>query len=212
MLSNISLFSSMSPEHLQVLEQFSTTRHYPKGVMLIMEGSENNQLFIIRSGKVSVFVNDEEGKQANLNYMGVGEHFGELSLLDGNPGSASVMTVTECELTTLSRNSFHEFLIDEPELSIRLIEELVGRIRALTDNVKNLALFDVYGRVIKTLMRLSNTEKCIENPKPTHQDIANMVGSSREMVSRIMKELVTGGYIEQGTNYINIKKPFPKHW
>lgn len=212
MLENVSLFTNLSQKQLQVLEQHSTTRRYPKGVMLMMEGNENSQLFIIRSGKVSVFVNDEEGNQANLNYMGAGEYFGELSLLDGKPCSASVVTVTECELSTLSRHNFRELLISEPELGIDLMEELVARIRFLTDNVKNLALLDVYGRVINALTRLSNDAKRIENPKPTHQDIANLVGSSREMVSRIMKELVTGGYIEQGSNYIQINKPFPKHW
>ena len=212
MLENINLFAKLSEKQLQALEKISNTRRYPKGAMLIMEGNDNNQLFIIRSGKVSVFVNDEEGKQANLNYMGAGEYFGELSLLDGKPGSATVATLTECELTTISQNNFRELLITEPEIALGLMAELVARIRTLTDNVKSLALLDVYGRITNALIRLSDDDQRIENPKLTHQDIANMVGSSREMVSRIMKELVVGGYIEQGSNFIQLKKPFPKHW
>jgi len=212
MLENVSIFANVPEKQLQELEKISVVRNYPKNTILFMEGDENNQLFIIQSGKVSVYVNGDDGKQVILNFMSDGEYFGELSLLDRKPRSASVMTVTDCRFMTISRANFQQFLEDNPVFSLNIMEGLVSKVRELTGNVKNLALLDVYGRVADVLTRLSDGDNCIANPKMTHQDIANMVGASREMVSRIMKELIVGGYIEQSSNAIQIKKEFPKGW
>lgn len=212
MLGKVSLFANIPQEQIEVLEALCVSRRYAKNTMLFMEGDENNQLFVIRSGKVSVFVQGEEGKQLILNYMSEGEYFGELSLIDSQPRSASIMTVTDCEFLTMSRDKFQEFISKSPELCMSLMQELAARIRQLTQSVKDLALLDVYGRVAHTLEKMCDEEKIIRDPKPTHQDIANMVGSSREMVSRIMKELIVGEYIEQRSDAIQIRKPLPKGW
>lgn len=212
MLGNVSLFASLPQALIDELEALCVSRRYAKNTVLFMEGDENNQLFVIRSGKVSVFLQGEEGKQLILNYMSEGEYFGELSLIDSQPRSASIMTVTDCEFLTLSREKFQEFVAKSPELSMKLMQELTGRIRKLTQSVKDLALLDVYGRVAHTLEKMCDEENAIRNPKPTHQDIANMVGSSREMVSRIMKELIVGEYIEQSSEAIYLRKPLPKGW
>jgi CRP/FNR family cyclic AMP-dependent transcriptional regulator len=135
-----------------------------------------------------------------------------LSLLDGQPRSASVITLSDCEVLMLPKASVHELMREYPDFALMMLTELTRRVRELTDSVKDLALLDGYGRVSSTLEKLSDEDKRIHNPKVTHQDIANMVGSSREMVSRIMKQLLIGGYIEQCTGYIEIKKNLPRYW
>ncbi len=212
MLEKVSLFSSISGSSLAQLESSSTLRAYPKNTLLFMEGDSSGQLFIIRSGSVCVYTDDGDGRQLVLNYMGPGEYFGELSLIDSKPRSASVITVEECEMMCISRDSFHTFLRQHPECSETLLAELVQRIRDLTSQVKDMALLDVYGRVAHTLSRLCNDSADGRSVKLTHQDIANMVGASREMVSRVMKELVIGGYIEMQQKHIRILKTFPKNW
>jgi len=212
MLEKVSLFANIPQDQITELESLCITRRYAKNTVLFMEGDENNQLFVIRSGKVSVYVQGEGGKQLILNYMSEEESFGELALIDRQPRSASIMTVTDCEFLTMSRDKFQGFIARSPELCMSLMQELTSRIRKLTLSVKDLALLDVYGRVAHTLERMTDEDNLIQNPKPTHQDIANMVGSSREMVSRIMKELIVGEYIEQRSDAIQICKQLPKGW
>jgi CRP/FNR family cyclic AMP-dependent transcriptional regulator len=211
MLEKIRLFANIPPECLLKLERTSSLRKYPKNTILFMEGDDNAQLFIIKTGLVCIHTDDNEGRQLVLNYMGPGEYFGELSLLDDKPRSASASTVEDSMLMTISREHFRNFMRGYPELYEVLMVELVDRIRSLTENVKDMALLDVYGRVAHTLERLCNPTVEI-SPKLTHQDIANMVGASREMVSRVMKELVVGGYIEIQQKQIHILKSFPKNW
>ena len=211
MLEHVSLFHNLPPDSLARLEKTSVQRKYPKNTILFMEGDENGQLFVIQSGMVSVYTDDDEGRQLVLNYMGPGEYFGELALIDNQPRSASVVTVEDSQLLCISRECFREFMQSHPELYEVLMIELVRKIRQLTDNVKDMALLDVYGRVASTLDRLCNSSE-VSDMKLTHQDIANMVGASREMVSRVMKELVVGGYIQMNQKHIRILKTFPKHW
>lgn len=212
MLENVSLFTEVPPHYLAQLEKLSVLRKYPKNTVLVTEGDESTHMYIIRKGTVSAYLNSEDGRQVNLNYMQEGEYFGELALLDGKPRSASVITVTDCEIILVSRASVHDLMQKHPEFALLLITELTRRVRELTDSVKDMALLDVYGRVSNALEKLCDENKRIHNPKVTHQDIANMVGSSREMVSRIMKQLLIGNYIEQCPGYIEIKKPLPRCW
>ncbi len=212
MLEKVSLFANLPQDQIEELESLCVARKYARNTVLFMEGDENNQLFVVCAGKVSAFVQGEDGKQLILNYMSTGEYFGELSLIDSQPRSASIMTVTDCEFLTMSRDKFQEFISKSPELCVSLMQELAARVRKLTQSVKDLALLDVYGRVAHTLEKMCDEHKIIRNPKPTHQDIANMVGSSREMVSRIMKELIIGEYIQQQSDSIQICKPLPKGW
>ncbi|SMF22222.1 CRP/FNR family transcriptional regulator, cyclic AMP receptor protein [Alteromonadaceae bacterium Bs31] len=212
MLEAVSLFKEVPPHYLAELEKLSVTRKYPKNTILVTEGDDSSHLYIIRQGKVSVYLSDDEGRQVILNYMQEGEYFGELSLMDGKPRSASVMTVVPCEMTVISRSSFQDLLNNNHDFALVMNRELARRVRELTESVRDLALLDVYGRVSHTLEKLADEQMRINNPKVTHQDIANMVGSSREMVSRIMKQLIIGEYIEQQSNFIEIKKKLPRCW
>lgn len=212
MLEKVNLFRSVPPEYLLELEKLSVSRRYAKNTVLVTEGDESTHLYIIHKGTASAFLTNEDGRQVTLNYMHDGEYFGELSLLDGQPRSASVITLTDCEMMLLPRVHVLELMRKHPEFTMQLMIELTRRVRDLTDSVKDLALLDVYGRVSSALEKLCDEEKRIHSPKVTHQDIANMVGSSREMVSRIMKQLLIGEYIVQCQGYIEIKKNLPRYW
>ncbi len=212
MLNQVSLFANLPQKSLDELEQLSVLRRYPKNTILFIEGDDSTHLYIVKKGKVSASVAGDDGREVILNYMGEGDYFGELALLDGQPRSATVRTVTACEVVAIARSSFQELLKTNPEFVTQVVAELTKRVRDLTDSVKDLALLDVYGRVSNVLEKLSDENGRIDQPKVTHQDIANMVGSSREMVSRIMKQLLIGEYIEQCSQFIQIKKKLPKGW
>ena len=212
MLEKVNLFRSVPADYLAELEKLSVSRRYAKNTVLVTEGDESTHLYIIHKGTASAFLTNEDGRQVTLNYMHDGDYFGELSLLDGKPRSASVITLTDCEMMLLPRAHVLELMRKHPEFTMHLMLELTRRVRDLTDSVKDLALLDVYGRVSNALEKLCDEKKRIHSPKVTHQEIANMVGSSREMVSRIMKQLLIGEYIEQCQGYIEIKKNLPRYW
>jgi CRP/FNR family cyclic AMP-dependent transcriptional regulator len=214
MLQHVHLFSALGVDDATLLTDHSITRSYPANTMLITEGDHSDSLYVILEGEVKVFVSDENGKEAILNLMGPGEYFGELALLDDSPRSASVMTIVPTKVMIISKQDFKNCLSSNPELAYNLIRLLIQQVRSLTDSVKNLSLMDVYGRVAHTLLDLAKEKdgKQIIEQRLTHQDIASMVGSSREMVSRILKDLSTGGYITVNKNQIVINEKLPAGW
>ena len=199
---------------LALIAEHGTVRTYPKHTVLISEGDRSDSLYVIRSGRVKVYVGDAEGKEVILSIQGPGEYFGELALIDDAPRSASVVTLEKSQLCVVSRADFQRCLAQNPNIAMEMIRALAARVRALTDNVRDLALLDVYGRVARTLLKLASErdgEQVIEQ-RLTHQDIANMIGASREMVSRIMKDLVDGGYIKVKNKLITIPGRLPPAW
>lgn len=214
MLANIPLFSELTSEELRLISNHSVTRAYPKNAILISEGDRSDSLYVILTGKVKVYVSDEEGKEVILSIQGPNEYFGELALVDAAPRSASVMTLEPTQLCVISKADFERCLLENPAIAIQLIRSLAQRVRSLTETVKNLALLDVYGRVTRTLLNLATEKdgKLIVEQRLTHQDIANMVGASREMVSRIMKELTGGGYLQIKDRKIIIREKLPPGW
>lgn len=213
-LENIPLFSGLSDAELATLEQHTTTRIYPRNTIVINEGDEGSALYVLISGQVKVYLSNEEGKEIIVNTLGPGEYFGELALLDNTPRSASVMTTCKSRLAMVSKADFKHVLSCHPSIALNLIMQLAGKIRILSENVRSLALLDVYGRVAKTLLDMATEEdgKLIVKERMTQQDIANHVGASREMVARIMKDLVTGGYITLDRKHIVINEKLPEHY
>lgn len=211
---NVPLFAKLGPGELRVLEQHATIRTYPRNTVIINEGDEASSLYVILSGQVKVFLSNEEGKEIVVNMQGPGEHFGELALIDSAPRSASVMTVEKGRLASITKADFSKILADHAYISLRLIENLAARVRLLSENVKNLALLDVYGRVAKTLLSLAHEQdgKLVIEERLTQQDIANRVGASREMVARIMKDLVSGHYITIDHKRIQINEKLPERY
>ena len=214
MLRKIYLFSELPEEDLQAVSNLATTRTYPKNTIIISEGDDSDSLYAVLSGKVKVYLSDDDGREIIINIQGEGEYFGELALLDDSPRSASVMTLEETKLAVISKSSFEKCLSNNPQLALHIIRELSSRLRNLTQNVKSLALMDVYGRVARTLLDMAEpTGEILEiRQKLTQRDIASMVGASREMVSRILKDLSTGGYITIQNKTITINEKLPPGW
>ncbi len=214
MLKNIPLFSNLAESDLAILSSHAVTKKFAKNTIIINEGDETDSLYIILSGKIKAFLSDEHGKEIILDMAGPGEYFGEVALLDEAPRSASVMTLEPSSFLIISKGDFKNCVAKNPDIAISLIKELTHRIRVLTSSVKGLALRDIYGRVAETLLNLAAEEKgtLVISERPTQQELANMVGASREMVSRILKDLTTGGYIEVEDKKITIKRKLPSGW
>jgi len=214
MLRKIYLFADLPEEDLQAVSNLAATRTYPKNTIIISEGDDSDSLYAVLSGKVKVYLSDDDGREIIINILGEGEYFGELALLDDAPRSASVMTLEETKLAVISKSAFENCLSKNPQLALHVIRELSSRMRNLTQNVKSLALMDVYGRVARTLLDMAEPagEKLEIRQKLTQRDIASMVGASREMVSRILKDLSTGGYITIQNKTITINEKLPPGW
>lgn len=214
MLKNVPLFASLNDEEVARIEKHATTRNFPKRSVLINEGDQTNSLYVIVSGKVKIYCADEHGKEIIIATLEPGDYFGELALIDDAERSASVMTLEDSSFLVISKEAFKTALGQYPEIAIRLIQEFTHRLRNMTDNIKNLALLDVYGRVAKTLLNMATeeNEQLVIHEKLTQQDIANRVGASREMVAKIMKDLTTGGYIEAEDRKIIIRKRLPSRY
>jgi len=188
-------------------------KRYPANTVLINEGDTADTLFIILSGRVKVYAGNESGKEVILNEHGPGEYIGEVPL-DGGVRSASVMTLepTTCALVTGA--NLREFIATHPDFALHLIRNLILRLRTLTDSVKSLALDDVYSRVVGLLQKLAVPEgghRAVPQ-RLTQQEIADRVGASREMVSRIFKELTVGGYLSVKGGRIVLLKNLPAAW
>jgi len=214
MLNQLYAFSELVPHDTEKLTQHGTTRTYPANTILISEGDTTDSLYVILEGEVKVFSSDDQGKEVILNILGPGEYFGELALLDDEPRSASVKTKELTKIMVITKRDFKNFLATDSEMVYNLVKTLIRQVRALTGNVKSLALMDVYGRVARTLLSLAKNVdgQMIIEQRLTHQDIADMVGASREMVSRILGDLASGGYITIENKIYTINEKLPPGW
>lgn len=198
-MSDRSDSSPLSQEEtiFEVLGNAGKKRLYPKNTVILNEGDPSGCLYVIHSGRLKAFLADEQGREIVLNIMEPGEYFGEMALIDNEMRSASVMTMEDSQLTLVTKENFNECLAKNPNLVTPLMLGLVKRLRISTRKVGSLALMDVYGRVASTLLQFAREQdgKLVIREKLTHQEIANIVGASREMVSRIMHDLAQGGYI-----------------
>ena len=191
----------------------ATVRAFAKRSIIVSEGDDTDSLYVVLSGKARVFVADDKGREVQLNQLGPGEYFGEVTL-DGGPRSASVMALEECRCAVVKRAELTTFLEQNPELALHIVRKLARRVRDLTENVRSLALMDVYGRVARLLLELAEEREgrlCIDEPL-THKDIASRVGASREMISRIFSDLTTGGYIGKENGRLVIMRKPPPRW
>lgn len=214
MLEDFPIFQGLDPEQLQALASRIVVRSFPKNAVIINEGDDADKVYLIRKGKVKIYLADREGKEVIVNVLGPGEYFGELALFDDAPRSTSVMTTGPAEFAVISRDAFLECLDQQPAMAIVIIKNLARRIRALSENVRSLALLDVYERIVHLLKDTAREEdgKLIIEERPTHQEIANRIGASREMVTRILLDLSTGGYISVDGKRLTINKALPGGW
>jgi CRP/FNR family cyclic AMP-dependent transcriptional regulator len=195
------------------LASLGRLRTYPKNTVFITEGDSSDSVFVILSGKVKVFISDSEGHEMILDMQGPGEYVGEMAL-DGKPRSASVMTLEPSTFAVVAREPIREAIRRNPDFALDMISKIIDRARIATSSVKDLALLDVYGRVARLLLNLSVEKdgKLVIPDKITQQEIAERVGASRDMVSRIFRDLTAGGYITVENRFITINKKPPARW
>ena len=191
----------------------ATVRTYSKRAIIVTEGDETDSLYVMLSGKARVFVADDKGREVVLNQLGPGEYFGEVTL-DGGPRSASVVALEDCRCVVVKRTEFTAMVAQQPELALHIMRKLARRVRDLTENVRSLALMDVYGRVARLLLELAEEKngKLVIGETLTHKDIASRVGASREMISRIFSDLADGGYVRKENGHLVIARKPPPRW
>ncbi len=213
MSSSEQLIESIGDPLIRELASRGQVRTFPKNAVIINEGDRADTLFVILAGKVKVYVSDDDGREMILDTHDAGEYVGEMSL-DGRPRSASVMTLEPTSCSVLSRDELRAAIARNPDIAMALIEKLIERARIATDNVKNLALMDVYGRVARLLLSLAREENgtLVVPERMTQQDIADRVGASRDMISRIFKDLTVGGYVSVENRQITIHRKPPARW
>ena len=206
-------FPGLAPEELVELLRRGTLRSIQKNTIVVSEGDETDSVFFILGGRVKVYLGNAEGKEVVVNTQGPGEYFGEMSLEPGGR-SASVMALETSRIAVVRMADFRAFLLDHPQFQQELVRKLIRRVRALSRHVRDLALLDVYGRVVRALQELAREEegRLIVPEKMSQQAIANLVGASREMVSRILKDLRVGGYLGIEDRRIVILRTPPPAW
>jgi CRP/FNR family transcriptional regulator, cyclic AMP receptor protein len=189
-------------------------RSYRKSTIILNEGEPGDSLFVLLEGEVKVYATDENGREITYGTIVAGDYFGEMSL-DGGPRSASVMSLGPVLCCLVPRAAVRQHLADEPEFAIKLVTQVIRRARSATEIARQMALLDVYGRVIHTLESKQGpggAQAPVQLTQITHQQIASRVGASREMVSRLLKDLERGGYVELGIKRITLMKKLPARW
>ena len=210
---SLAQLSAIADPFVRELAALGRLRSYPKNTVFITEGDSSDSVFVILTGRVKVFISDTEGHEMILDTQGPGEYVGEMAL-DGNPRSASVMTMESTTFSVVSRDPIREEIRRNPDFALDMISKIIDRARLATNSVKDLALLDVYGRVARLLLNMAvETNGKLEIPeKLTQQEIAERVGASRDMVSRIFRDLTAGGYISVESRHITINKKPPARW
>jgi CRP/FNR family cyclic AMP-dependent transcriptional regulator len=202
------------PPLVRELAAQGEARRYRKGTILIHEADAGDTLFLVLDGQVKVYCNDDSNKEITFGIVGPGEYFGEMAL-DGGPRSASVVTLESSVCTMLTRTSLLAFIGQHPEFALDLLAKVIRRARMATNSARNLAFVDVYGRLSQCLHTLAEPQPDGSQriaKRITHQEIASLVGCSREMVSRILKDLENGGYLRVEGYRIVLVQPLPARW
>jgi CRP-like cAMP-binding protein len=209
-LRNVPIFADLEEKELDKIARLGTRQKYKRGNVVVLEKESGASLFVIVSGKVKVVRTDEEGREVILSLFGPGEFFGEMALLDGMARSASVVALSKAELFMIHRRDFLESLHEFPSIAIALLAELAMRLRKADMQIKSLSLKDAAGRVANVLLILADDSGVFRKGKveiddlPLQQDIANMAGTSRETVSRMLHQFVREGSIELKGNSLTI--------
>jgi CRP/FNR family cyclic AMP-dependent transcriptional regulator len=210
-LAAVSLFDGIGRADLENLAAVAMVRRYPRNAVILNEGDSADALYLILSGRVKVFVESEDGRRVILATQRAGEYFGEMSLDEG-VRSASVMALEPCELALLQRADFRDFLGGHPDAALAVINNLIRRTRSLTHRIRDLSLLDAYARLAKLLVSLATVEggRSIVSEPLTQKEIGERIGVSREMVSRIFKDLKAGGYIGNEGRRLVILRRLPR--
>ena len=195
-LQSIPAFEALDGARLEALSRMASLKQVARGSAVLREGDRTDNIYFIVNGALKVLVSDDEGREVILSIIGPGELFGEMGVLDDHPRSATVIATHSSDLVMVTKADFQRFLSSSFDVSLFIMRGLVKRLRVADRKIESLALLDVYGRVARLLLDLAETRDGRRVvAKVTKQDIAKMIGASREMVSRVMKELEQQGLI-----------------
>ena len=204
-LATIPLFSGLPEEELERFAELTRERSYPKGSVILFQDDPGDSLFVLRAGRVKVVLIGEDGREVILGVLEPGAHFGELALIDDQPRSAHVIAMEDAQLLVLRREDFKRRVEANPTVAWALLTELSRRLRRADVKIGGLVLLDVPGRIARLLLDLADETGSEQIEKPlTHQTIAQMIGASRETVSRAMKEFQDAGLIRVERRRISI--------
>jgi CRP/FNR family transcriptional regulator, cyclic AMP receptor protein len=198
-LQSVPVFASMPAARMEALARVCALRQIPRGGVVMREGEHTNAIYFILNGALKVLVSDEDGREVIIAILGRGEMFGEMGVIDDDPRSATVMATQPSDLVVVTKADFQQVLSDNFEVSLAIMRGLAKRLRIADRKIETLALHDVYGRVARLLLDLAEESdgQRIIHRRITKQDIAKMIGASREMVSRVMKDLQQQGLVEE---------------
>jgi len=199
------MFSGLQRDELLKFAELTRERTYPKGSVILFQGDPGDSLYVLRQGRAKVVLIGEDGREVILGILTVGDHFGELSLIDGHPRSAHVIAMDDAQLIVLRREDFRRRVEESPRVAWALLVEISRRLRRADEQIGSLVLLDVDGRIARLLL-----DAAAESGGPTiekrltHQTIAQMIGASRETVSRAMREFQDNGLISVQRRQISI--------
>ncbi len=202
-LKYIPLFSELAEEDLKEIVKLAVRQIYKKDNMILIEEEIGSTMFIILDGRVKISRISEDGREVILSILSEGDFFGEMSILDGQNRSANVVTLEDSKIMIVRREDFLKMLRDYPQIAINLLKELAHRLRRSDSQIKSLSLQNATGKVASTLLRIADDSGKIhmgqvEIPRlPPQQDLANMAGTSRETISRVLKTLSKQGYLKK---------------
>jgi CRP-like cAMP-binding protein len=209
LIRRVPLFSALTPEQAQQVADSVVKRRFRRGELVVEQGHKSNALFILLNGRARVLTADARGREVILAVLDPGDYVGEMSLIDNEPHSATVRAEVQTDMLVLSRGDFVRGLPPEGSLAHGIMRGLVRRLRSADRQIESLALLDVYGRVARTLLEMADEEDGVKiiRQKVSRQDMAKVVGASREMVSRVMKDLEERGVIEtQDNGFVVLKE------
>ena len=204
-----------STRHIQALAALGSRRQYRKGTLIIQEGEQGDTIYIVMAGLLRTYLAGSNGKELTLAHYGPLDYVGEMSL-DGGKRSANVEAVEPTTCSVISRDTLLRYISEHPDFALQLMERLIRRARLATESARSVALIDVYGRLAKMLQERADPEnpagERVVSERLTHMQMAQHLACSREMVSRLLKDLETGGYIAVRDRRIVLLKRLPARW
>lgn len=209
-LSRIWLFDGLAKDDLVRLSELAKTRVYKPREMIVAKGDPANEFFVLLRGRAKVTAHGADGSDTAINMMGPGEVFGEIGILDGQPRSATVTTLEECEMAVVDKHAFHGLLAASPPVATKLLAVLAGRIRELTIRVEDRAFLDVPARLAKQLLWLAGNHGTANGTavrielKLSQQELGDFIGATRESVNKNLRDWSRSGFIKLDRDYLEI--------
>ncbi|HNP28347.1 MAG TPA: Crp/Fnr family transcriptional regulator [Nitrospirales bacterium] len=212
-LKNVPLFSDLMDQELSLLAVSGSSRKLPDKNIVFQEGDQGDVLFVILSGRVKVLLTGKSGQEFILSFLGPGNFFGEMAILESAPRSASVVTVEPSEFFLLDQRELTELLKNHPDIAVKILKNLSQRLRKISEQVRGLVMFDIYGRVGRCLLNLAESQggigthgQLFVSNRPSFQELAKMIGCSRETLSRTIKALKDNGSLTVTRKTIHINR------